>query len=217
MPSPCTRTSKNHAGRRSGAPLTIFSRWCALAISMAGAPDSAADEVAEHLAIAHELPREDRRDLVTPGHDLHCHGTGRQNVTDVVEALRPDQPGLVGEHVEACVVKPSHQRDLPVVAAGEDDDVARPIGEQAIERPVARTHHRPPGRRPLRATVERVDQREEIVQLRAGRRVDVDLVAHAGMTLPQRERGVEVARVEEGEGVHWRHYRRSIPRGVSCR
>src|SRR6266545_3872462 len=36
IPSPWTRTSKNQAGRRSGAPLTVFSRWWTLAISMAG-------------------------------------------------------------------------------------------------------------------------------------------------------------------------------------
>ena len=78
---------------------------------------------------------------------------------------------------------------------------------------------RPPRRGPLRPTVERGDQGEEVVELGAGGRVDEDLVADTRMSLAQGERGVEVAGVEEGEGVHRAAHRmsQSRMRGFSSR
>jgi hypothetical protein len=137
---------------------------------------------------------------------------------NVVEAFRSSQPGLVGEHVQARVVKPSHQRDLPVVASREDHHLARPIRQQALERPISRAHHRAPRRRALQPSVEGLDQREKVVELTAGRRVDEDLVADARVALAQGERGMEMAGIEERERVH---RRRDIiidrSRGVWCR
>ena len=35
-PSPCCATSKNHAGRLTGAPETCLEKWCTLSLTTAG-------------------------------------------------------------------------------------------------------------------------------------------------------------------------------------
>ena len=155
-----------------------------------------------HVGLAHELSREPRRDVMAPRHDLHGEGTAGERVAEIVEPIRPRQPGLVGEDVKARVVKPPHHRHLPIVSAREDDDVTRPVRDEPLERAIARPDDRLPGRGVFRAAVERVDEGEEIVELRSRRRVDEDLLAHVRMRRAQSQRGVEVAGLEEGEGVH---------------
>ena len=159
-------------------------------------------EVAEHLAVAHDLSRQDECDLAAPGHDLHGERAATERVAQVVEPVPSGQPGLVGEDMKARVVKPADQRHLPVVPAGEDHDVARSLRQEAVERSGAGADDGTPGGGPLRPAVEGVDQGEEVIQLRPRGRIDEDLLAHARMPLTQRERRVEVTGIEERERVH---------------
>jgi hypothetical protein len=103
--------------------------------------------------------------------------------------------------VETRVVKTAHGRHLPVVAPGEDDELAGTLRDQLVERAVTGSENRPPRRGLLGAPIEGLDEREEVVELRSRPRVDEDLVADPRMTRAESEGGVEVARLEEAEGV----------------
>ena len=132
-------------------------------------------------------------------------------MAQIVEPVRAGQPGLVGQDVNARVVKPAHQRHLPVVPAGEDHDVARPLRQEALERSVAGADDGTPGGRPIPPAVEGVDQAEEVVQLRARGRIDEDLLSHARMALAQRERGVEMPGIQKREDEDGLQSAHSIP------
>src|SRR5262249_21746287 len=79
--------------------------------------------------------------------------------------------------------------------------IARTVALESVERPLTRADDRTPGGRPVAATVERLDQGKEVVELRAALRVDEDVVANARMTLAHREGGVEVTRLQEDQRV----------------
>ena len=158
-------------------------------------------EVAEHVALLHELAGENRRDVVAARHHLHGQGPARHDVTELVEVARLRHPGLVGELVETRVVKTAHGRHLPVVAPGEDDELAGTLRDQIVERAVTGSENRPPRRGLLGAPIEGLDEGEEVVELRSRPRVDEDLVGDPRMTRAESKRSVEVARLEEAEGV----------------
>ena len=92
----------------------------------------------------------------------------------------------------ASVVELPSERHLAVVPAGENGHVARPVFQKTRERIGIRAYDRLPPRRALGPTVERLDQGQELGELRApgGRGVHHDLVAHERVALTQRERGV---------------------------
>jgi hypothetical protein len=103
--------------------------------------------------------------------------------------------------VETRVVKTAHGRHLPIIAPGEEDELAGTLREQIIERVVTGSENRPPRRGLLGAPIERLDESEEVVELRSRPRVDEDLVGDPRMTRAESKRGVEVARLEDAEGV----------------
>jgi hypothetical protein len=98
-------------------------------------------------------------------------------------------------------VKTAHGRHLPVVAPGEDDELARTLRDQLVERVVTGAENRPPRRGLPGAPIEGLDESEEVVELRSPPRVDEDLVGDPRMTRAESKRSVEVARLEEAEGV----------------
>jgi hypothetical protein len=173
-------------------------------------------EVAEHVALSHELAGEDRRDVVAARHHLHGERPARHDVAEIVEAVRLRHPRLVREHVEARVVKTAHGRHLPVVPPGEDGDLARAIRDQLVEWAVRCSENRAPGRGLSRTPVEGLDEGEEVVELRPRPRVDEDLIGDPRLTRTESERSVEVARLEEAEGVRDR-LRRQARRAASPR
>jgi hypothetical protein len=120
----------------------------------------------------------------------------------VLEILGLHEPRLVGEHVEARLVQAAHGARLAAVPAREHDHVAAPLADEAVERIVGDDHEGTPAGGLLRAPVEALDEREKVPQLTALARVDDDLVGRAGLRHAQRERGVEVAGVEEEQRVH---------------
>ena len=206
-PSPCTRTSKYHGGRRSGTPFTTFSRWCTLASLMAGPSSPVANSPKMSRSPTSRLAMLDVAGVAS-GHHLHDPRAPAQHMTDVGQGGGAREPGLVGQHVERGVVQPSREGHLAIVAAGQDHDVAGPIVQERRERIVARPDDRLPRRWPLGPTIERLDQRQELGKLSAaagpvgGRCVHHDLVAHERMALAQRERGVEMPGVQKYERVH---------------
>ena len=64
-------------------------------------------------------------------------GQPARHAPHVVEIAGLDEPRLVREHVEAGVVQAAHRARLAAVLAGEDHDVAAPLGDQPLERIVA--------------------------------------------------------------------------------
>src|SRR2546421_295885 len=115
-PLPCTRTSKYHHGRRSGAPSTSFSRWCTPAASIAG---PAGAEPAKRAGPVAALLRRRRRGMVSPGHDPHRGRRAREARAHVVEIIGAHEPRLVGEDVEAGIVQAPHRLRFTAIFAGQ--------------------------------------------------------------------------------------------------
>jgi hypothetical protein len=140
--------------------------------------------------------------IVTPRHDLRGERPAREAGPYVLEVGRLHEPRLVGEHVEAGFVQPPYRPRLAPVLAGEDHDVSAPLVDEPPERIIARRHDGAPARGVLGAPVEALDEGEEVAQLGPLACVDEHLVGHARLRHAQGQRGVEVPRVEEEQGVH---------------
>jgi len=106
--------------------------------------------------------------------------------------------------VQAGGVKPAHHPRLAAIPPGQHHHVARPLDEELVEGVGGEPDPGPPGGGALRAGVEALDERQEVVQLRPRGRVDEDLGRNRGVGRPQGQRRVEVAGLEEGQGVHGR-------------
>ena len=159
-------------------------------------------ERAEDAVGVDEPFHEPGRNVMAPGHHLHHQRPSAETGAKIGKVARVDEPGLVGEHVKARLVQPPDGACLAAVPAGEHDDVAAPLADQARERIAVADRHRSPARGSLGPAIEPFDQREEIPAFRAVRRVDEDLVGDARIRDAQRERGVKVPGVEKEQRVH---------------
>jgi hypothetical protein len=162
-----------------------------------------ARERPEHVGRCHQHPLDGRRDLVAARHHLHGEGRAGQGLAQILQGRGSRHPGLVGEYRQPGVVEATDPAHLAVVAPGQDDEIARALGEESIEGVLPHADEGPPSRGPFRAGVEARQEIQELADLRLLGGVDDDLVAHQRVPLPQRERGVKMGRGEEHQGVHW--------------
>ena len=199
-PSPCMRTSKYHGGRRSGAPFTRFSRWWTLSNVMAAPPSRANSPNTSGVATSI------RSTAVViswrPVIISIARGGPARAWRRSARAERARHPGLVGQHGQPGVVEAANPAHLAVVAPRHDHEVARAIGEEALEGIAPHADEGPPPRGPLGARIEAGQEVQELADLRLLGGVDDDLVAHQRVPLPQGERRVEMARGEEHQGMH---------------
>ena len=159
-------------------------------------------EAAEERGVVHQPLHQPRDGVAPPRHHLAHERPAREARADRGEVPRRHQPGLVGQDVQAGRVEGLDHAGLAAVAAGQHHQVAGALGQEPRERVGGEADAWTPGGRPLRAAVEAVDQGQEVVQLGPRGGVDEDLGGHGGAALAQSQGGVEVAGVEEGEGVH---------------
>ena len=162
----------------------------------------AGEEAAEDAARVDHPLHQPGRHVVATRHHLHHQGPRVETGAKILEVVRVHEPGLVGQHVKAGLVQPPDGARLAAIPAGEHDDVAASLADQPRERVAVAHHRRAPARGRLGPPVEALDQREEIAQVGAVRRVDEDLVGDARIGGAQRQRGVEVPGVEKEQRVH---------------
>ena len=135
--------------------------------------------------------------VVPAGHDLHRDRRARKARAHVVQIIGAHEPRLVGEDVEAGVVQAADRPRLAAIPAGEDDDVTATLIDQSRARVPRGDDVDTPPCRILRPAVEPLDERQEITPLRAVRRVHDHVVVDARMRHAQRQRRVEMARVQD--------------------
>lgn len=70
------------------------------------------------------------REVVTARDDLHPERPAREARAHVLQVVRPDEPGFVGEDVEPGLAQPPDRARLAAVAPGEHHHVPAPIVHQ---------------------------------------------------------------------------------------
>ena len=97
----------------------------------------ALQQLPEHGGNPRERLLQHRGDLVPLGHDVpeqHATGPGvGERLLQRFEARGVDGHRLVGEHVHAGVHRAGHEFGLAPVVAGDDDDVAGPLGAEPVQ------------------------------------------------------------------------------------
>src|SRR5437773_5093010 len=157
----------------------------------------------ERCRIVDELALETVRRLETLRHDVKRDdssgiGLGQCRLQHR-QIVRRQDPGLVSEHVKAGPHRREDPGDLPAIASGEDDDVARALAEHALEEVRARVDFHRPHRRLLGACVEGDDAVEVFRQVGPEGGIDVDALRHARVHFFLYERRVEMAGVDRHE------------------
>ena len=147
------------------------------------------------------------------GHDIHRQRRGRGHLFQQTDLLALDQPGLVAQHAKTLRMQQMNERHFLVVPAGDDHDLSRPLRDKLLQIIGTAIDVQRPARRVHRAIVEGVNQAHEVVHVRSVFGEDMNVVVDQRMALAQRQRGVEVARVEDDQGMLLTHR----PIAPSCR
>ncbi len=98
-----------------------------------------------------------------------------------------------------------NQGHLLVVPAGKDHDLAGPLRQQLLQIVRSAIHIQRPVGRIHRTVVEGMNQPHEVIHVRPVLGEHMDVVVDQRMALAQSQRGVEVAGVEDDQGLLFTH------------
>ncbi len=156
--------------------------------------------LAERRRVVHQRALQDRRDLEALGHDVVGDELFRVRLrqcrVELRQVSRLQDPGLVGQHIQAALHRGEDAVHLDAVAAREHDDVAGTILQHALEVVVAGVDLELPRGRPFGAPVEARDPIQVLEQVRAERREDMDALRDARIHLLLHQPGVEVPGID---------------------
>ncbi len=174
-------------------------------------------ESPEHLRGFRQRLLQTRRDVVALGHDVHRQWRPHGRLDQQRQLTRTDQPGLVSEHRELLGVQVVNRAHLRVVLSRVDDDLARALTAKALEKVRAFVDAQVPACRIDGALIESLHDAQKAFQVCALLGIDVNVVCEERMWLAQRERGMEVAGVQDHQGVRFGSHEFSVAQiGAIC-